>query len=150
MNCVYQIQNRANQIIYIGSTNNLYQRTATHKQRFHNGYTSYLYQYMRINGSFADYKFAVVEETNNLLERERYWIQHYNPICNYQTPLRTIEEKREQQKKSYQKNIEKYKAHSLEPIQCHCGKTYTRQNRIRHENSKYHLEYGTTNIHNPL
>ncbi|MCQ6458391.1 hypothetical protein, partial [Vibrio parahaemolyticus] len=91
----------------------------------------------RENGAFEDYAISLLEETNYKLERERYWINHYNPICNYQTPLRTIEEKREQQRKSYQKHIEKYKAHSLEPILCNCGKTYTRQNRIRHENSKY-------------
>ena len=105
---------------------------------------------MRENGSFDDFKISAIEETNQKLERERYWIEHYNPICNYSTPLRTIEEKRAQAKKSYQKNIEKYKAHSLEPIKCHCGKTYTRQNRLRHENSKYHLDNGTAREHNPV
>lgn len=150
MSVIYKIENKDKQIIYIGSTNNLYNRIATHKQRYHNGTTYPLYNYMRQNGSFDDYVIDVIEETNDKLIRERYWIDHYKPICNYCKPLRTAEERRLQCKKSYLKNIDKYRAYALEPIECFCGRTYTRQNRNRHENSKYHLDNGTPRSHDTL
>lgn len=150
---IYKIM-KNDTIVYIGSTNNTYQRFASHKQKFHKSiYTCPLYTYMRSHGTWNDYSFDIIEDnidSTQRLQREKYWIQHYNPVANSVSPIRTKQERIQQVRESYERGKEKYVAHRLEKITCHCGVTYCRGNRIRHENSKYHVEHGTSRSTNTI
>lgn len=80
---VYKITNNINNYIYIGITNNFKRRMREHKNNVENinyKYKSKLYNAMRKYGveNFSSEIIEVVNNREELEEREKYWISFYN------------------------------------------------------------------------
>lgn len=112
--------------IYVGHTTDFIRRKAEHKQRcIKKKYPEIsAYSFMRDNGGWDNWDMILVEKypCNDILEaraRERYWIEELNASLNRYVPSRTrnqyIEENKdiikENQKKYYENNKEKYKVY---------------------------------------
>lgn len=80
MTCgIYMIKNKKTNQIYIGQSNNIEQRwiyhcNATQKKQ-------YIDRAIKKYGKDS-FSFDIIEETNNLNEREKYWIKFYNTYKN--------------------------------------------------------------------
>lgn len=80
---VYKITNTITSDFYIGSSSNIQQRFVNHKKpstwsRYSN---SRMYQDMAQYG-LNSFTIEVIEETDNLREREQYWIEQLKPTYN--------------------------------------------------------------------
>ena len=75
MKGIYIIKNKLTDECYIGQSKNIQQRWASHRRNLKDGKYS-LYSDMRFYG-IENFSFEILEETNNLDERENYWIQEY-------------------------------------------------------------------------
>jgi len=102
--------------IYIGSTINKHRRKAHHKSDCnnpnHTKYNLYVYQFIRENGGFDNWDLVILEEyptenKNELVWKEREWIELLKPSLNSIRPAITTEECREYQKKYYEENTER-------------------------------------------
>ena len=98
---VYKITNNITGDFYIGSSIDIKRRWAEHKipstwSRYSN---SRMYQDMAQYG-LNNFQLDIIEETNNLKEREQYWIEQLNP--NYNS------------NRAYGWDIERYKEHYKE------------------------------------
>jgi len=108
--------------IYIGSTINKKNRKNQHKSVCNNpnrkDYNCYKYQFIREHGGFENWDLIMIEDyscnsKNELISRERYYIETLKPELNKCIPTRTIKEWREENKdydkKYYEENIDKIK-----------------------------------------
>lgn len=102
--------------IYIGSTVNKHRRKAHHKTNCNNPnnrkYNIRLYQFIRENGGFDNWDLVILEEyptenKNELVWKEREWIEQLKPVLNSYRPIITTEEKREKNRKYCEENPEK-------------------------------------------
>lgn len=84
--------------IYIGSTTNMYNRKNAHKQACNNAndieHNAYKYRYIRDNGGWINWSMIMIERVEceskqELLSRERYYIDQLKPMLNKNIPLRT-------------------------------------------------------------
>ena len=119
--CVYKIQHKLdvdNIDFYIGSTKNLYQRKKHHKFKCKESNIP-LYKYIRDNGGWSNFEFTILEnvdDNDELLLKERFYIDQLNPTLNCVMPYRTDEEIKEQ-KKIYMKEYDKeYRKNNKEKI----------------------------------
>ena len=99
---VYKITNTITGDFYIGSSRNVKKRWTNHKAP--STWAIYLnlklYQDMAQFG-LNNFKFEILEETDNLREREQYWINILNPIYNnYRANGLDIERYRETNRKA--------------------------------------------------
>ena len=80
---VYKITNKITGDFYIGSSKNIKKRWVTHKSpSTHKQHpNSKLYKSMAQYG-LGNFIFEVLEETDNLKEREQYWIKQLSPTYN--------------------------------------------------------------------
>ena len=80
---VYKITNNITGEFYIGSSCNIKHRWANHKSpsRWKQHPNSKLYQDMAQYGR-DNFIFEILEETDNLKEREQYWIEQLKPSYN--------------------------------------------------------------------
>ena len=112
---VYKITNTITGEFYIGSSKNIKHRWATHKspsthKRLPN---SKLYKAMTSYG-LDNFTIEVIEETDNLKEREQYYIECLKPSYNnYRAKGFDIERRKESHKR---RNKEWYKAHRNEKL----------------------------------
>ena len=103
--------------IYVGSTVNKHRRKAHHKSSSNNPnnklYNIYVYQFIRDNGGFENWDLVILEEysaenKNELVWKEREWIEQLKPVLNsISRPIVTTEECRENKKIYYENNKEK-------------------------------------------
>jgi len=113
--------------IYVGSTLNHYRRKNQHKSRCNNpnskSYNFHVYKFIRNNGGFDNWNIIVLEEyeaknKNDLLWKEREWIDKLLPTLNCFKPIITRVEKleydKEKSKERYQNNKEKISEQSKE------------------------------------
>ena len=154
---------------YVGSTTNLIKRRAGHKTVCHNinskGHHLKVYKYIRANNGWDNFSAVLVEtfpcdNNEELLKRERYWIEHYKASLNGQLPCRTITEYRQdnkqkmaikgkqyyddnkyQKKQYYLNNKEQIEKKKKQIIECECGKTIQHMAKARHEKTKYHKTF---------
>ena len=165
---IYQITSSSTDKIYIGSTSKkLTVRLREHEydyKKFKNGKYNYVKSYEILEN--GDYKIVLLEEIENdarteLLEREGYYIKKHRDICvNKCVASRTIkqyckdnadkiEEVKKQYRKDYADKIKQYRTDNAdklrekrnEKLECVCGKTYTRINKVRHERTKKHIAF---------
>jgi hypothetical protein len=153
--------------LYIGSTTNHYQRTATHKTRCTNindeHYNLKVYKFIRDHGGWDNwevielYKYACTSK-KELTEEERRTYDSYNSKLNHQKPNRTKAEYDKEERKEYlnKKSKERYDANrdreakeALEryhakkeelntPTPCECGLMITKQNITKHKGKPIH------------
>lgn len=107
---IYKITNMVTGDFYIGSSKDIKHRWARHKciSTWTNRPGMKLYKAF-IKYGLDNFIFEVIEETNNLKEREQYWINKLNPIYNnYRAIGQDIERYKETGK---QASKEYYKYH---------------------------------------
>lgn len=80
---VYKVTNTITGDFYIGSSQNIKQRWATHKSpsKWKKQPNSKLYKAMAEFG-LDNFKFEVLEETTDLREKEQYYIEQLRPVYN--------------------------------------------------------------------
>ncbi len=107
---VYKITNTITGDFYIGSSKNIKKRWVSHK--CNSTWTKHpnvkLYQAM-IQFGLNNFKFEILEETDNLREREQAWIEQLNPSYNAARARGfDIERYKEYQKDYYNSNRNEY------------------------------------------
>lgn len=142
--------------IYIGSTSNMRQRKHKHKTACNNPnnkeYNRYKYQFIRDNGGFSNWSMIMIEHVEcdtkqELLARERHYIEQLKPHLNKQLPLRS-KQQLQQYHKQYSKqyrvdNKQRLKQHQSEIKICDCGLYYTHSKHARHIKTDIHKRYMT-------
>lgn len=115
---IYKITNIITDDFYIGSSVNIEHRWSNHKSpsTWATKPGMKLYQAI-IQYGLNNFKFEVVEETDNLKEREQYWIEQLCPNYNSNNAKGLDEEKAKENAKEYynghkEKVKEYYKSHS--------------------------------------
>jgi len=116
MSCVYNISFRDCDEFYIGSCQDLHNRKITHKCDYYKENNKKLYQFIRENYDWEDVIFEVLEQhdivldTIELRKREQHFIDELHPTLNqlraYRTEEQIMEEKKEYDKKYYEKHKE--------------------------------------------
>lgn len=126
-------------IIYIGSSllKYLSLRVCNHRFKYHNKPTPF-HKYLKEQKGWDNYIFKVVEEfpnitKNDLLFKEREYIELLNPVGNRQIPLRTREEELQKSKERYYKNKEDWNMLRKQRVECvYCNKEYSRSSLSSH------------------
>lgn len=82
---IYMFKNKINNKVYIGQSINIEKRFREHLNDHTNekykGFNTKFYRALRKYG-ISNFEFSIIEETINLNERERYWIEFYNSFHN--------------------------------------------------------------------
>jgi hypothetical protein len=149
---VYQIINSdTKEVIYIGSTTCIQSRCATHKNATNCStsprYNKPMYQHIRANGGFYNYRMAVhwqgnIESRRELYQREQDLIDEFNngallfnkrdAIVNH---AKQAQSSRERSLKYYHNNRDRINRH----VQCSCGAFITYNGRTMHSRTQKHL-----------
>ena len=102
---------------YIGHTTNLYMRQANHKSSCKKKKNTKLYNFINENGGWNNWEMLIIEKDvifNSQLkavEREQYYLNHYNSNLNEYQPLKDYK------KRTYrQKWYEKHRYEQLERV----------------------------------
>lgn len=148
--------------VYVGSTTDLYRRKYNHKSNCTNQkkiqYNTPVYKFIREHGGFDNWSVVEIEkypckDKQELLTRERYWLEELGATLNKQIPTRNSVERRkkyygdnrgvilEHMKKYYNVNREKIRKKRNQKIACLCGLTFPKSNKSKHEKSAHHLTY---------
>jgi len=160
-----------NNIIYIGSTTRKYfsQRKGDHTKptTAQRGKQSYLQNYVKDNGGWKTFNFEIIEEfdtieKNDLLLKEKNYIEKLKPSHNLYSPITSIQERYKKHYQAHKKNInsdinkkkefyikqkerESYKKYNEKrcsiKINCECGGIYSLQNKTNHFKRNIHLNY---------
>ncbi len=165
---IYKLVNNVDDNIYIGSTcKALHQRLYTHKQDAKRCPNQYNYRHLN-NIGWENINIILIEkypcnDKDELLKRERYWVDELKPQLNKQLPTRTMQEynkyyhemnkeKLNQRKQNaYHENKEehaqKHKVWGSQTWFCDvCNKKGILNNKARHLKSKTHIENSTKQI----
>ena len=160
---IYKLVSSQTDKIYIGSTTEklLCSRFSTHKRDYKNKNTHSSYELIK----YDDCKIVLIENYScdnrqDLLKRERYYIENNNNCVNQKLPSRTIEEYRkdnlkilsakkkewrhnnpEKDKATAKRYYEKNKQKILEKVKCECGCIVNKSSLNKHKKSKKHLLY---------
>ncbi len=140
--------------LYVGSTTNLTWRKFGHKNACTNPrnpkYNMYLYGFIRDNGGFENWQFVVVRRYKNietkeqLLKKERKYMERLNATLNKVVPLQTPKEYYQVHKVEYLEYKKQYRKDNPEwfkgKIECECGCSIVRTNISRHKKTKLHIK----------
>jgi len=156
---IYKIQHKDNNdLLYVGHTTNFTKRKNEHKSRVicetSNAYNHKVYQMIRENGGWLDFNMVVVKdfpcENNRQAEAEEDRImREMKTTMNTNRASHSRKEyyqdnkeyKIEYQHQYYDKNKEKISTKNNKVCLCKCGKTYTHHHKLRHEKTKFHLNF---------
>ena len=159
--CVYQITCNSPNIdhLYIGSTEDLEQRTRKHTSNSNLGTKTFkLYNTIRDNGGIDNWKLEVMEsgtvETRfEIKSRERYYYDELSPDLNMRRPQLSKEELRfyhieysKQYKSQNKEKIKEYHLQNKEKIKENCRQFYVRnkdkikQNQFQYKSQKVHCD----------
>jgi hypothetical protein len=147
---VYKLYCDGIEDFYIGSSFNMTRRKWKHKSACNNNkckeYNRKVYQYIRENKGFDNWKFEILvekefENKRDLEIKEQECINLLKPALNVCGAYQTAEER-----------IKYMKADSAKrgaiKIECACGGKTDKKNKARHEKSPKHQKYITNNITN--
>ena len=141
MKCVYKISSVNDDIkeFYIGSTEDFKRRTQKHKDRYNYGCNYKVYKFIRENGGLNTWDIYPIEiidfpiSTDELRQYEQTYLDKYNPELNSQRAVSTPDQRKENDKKYYEKHKEKYKIYNNLKANCpHCNKLMIKNNINRH------------------
>ena len=111
---VYQIRDKDENCLYVGSTINFHSRIIRHRHNADNLEVNIgskkIYQKIRELGGFENVCCQVIQSFSNLnkqqlLEKEKEYINLLKPSCNMRKPFRTQEEIRIDKKKMEKKEL---------------------------------------------
>lgn len=124
---VYKITNTITSDFYIGSSRNIRSRWADHKSpsTWVSNPKRKLYQAF-IKYGLDNFTFEIIEETDNLHEREQYWIDQLNPNYNDKRANGRDIERYKKTKRIYQQS-EKFKEYYRKYRQSEKGKENNRK-----------------------
>ena len=143
---------------YIGSSFDMKWRKYDHKSNCNNSkskaYNLKVYQYIRANGGYENWKFEILvekefENKRDLEIKEQECIKLLKPLLNSKSAYQTEEEYKLQRKKDKAKRL-------ATKIICACGKETSKTHKNRHEKSNKHqkylqtinnITYNITNLH---
>ena len=137
--------------IYIGATTDIIRRKAEHKAHCNNPASKHhnfkIYQCMRNNGGFSNWKMLEVETypCNNKAEsavRERYWLELLSANLNKQIPSRTVQEYNNDNKEKISEREKIYRENNQDKIQEYMKEHYKINKEIIINKSK---EYNAIN-----
>jgi len=162
-------------VVYVGSTTKQYlcSRLVEHKNKATKYPNRRVYKLIADNDGWKNHEIILIElcdcnSKDELHRKEREFIVSLKPIGNIQIPLRTQKEYnneyRIENREKINEYMKEYKIHNKETLKqnakqiitCCCGKTYTHQNRVRHNKTEFHLNNITvqfkliTKLHNEL
>jgi hypothetical protein len=140
---IYKIISPHTDKIYIGSTTKQYlsQRLSKHKYAFKKqNLTSYKIL------EFGDVEIILLESypcnsKDELIARERYWMDQSINLINKNRPVITEEERKNRKKQNVEKNKEHYDSYRKINHKCECGCMYYYPNKSRHIKSDKHQTY---------
>tara|TARA_R110002153_G_scaffold239675_1_gene394103 strand:+ start:548 stop:1051 length:504 start_codon:yes stop_codon:yes gene_type:complete len=139
---------------YVGSTGNFKKRKADHKaaciNKNQSSYNYKIYQTIRENGGWSNWKMIEIGERENITKRDAEQIEEeyrkeLKADMNTHRPFTTPEERKEQLKEYYKVYMKQYIQDNKEKINekhdCECGGKFTTNSKARHLKSKKHCEY---------
>ncbi len=147
---VYKLYRDGIDEFYIGSSFDMKDRKYQHKKNCNNDkykdYNCKVYQYIRANGGFENWKFEILvekefENKTALRIKEKECINLLKPSLNCRNAYQTEEEMRLQRKEHNAKSL-------ATKIECACGGKTSKTNKARHERTDKHQKYITNNITN--
>ena len=106
---IYCFKDVNDEIIYVGSTNDMKKRYNNHKGVCNNENNYPVYQYMRDNNGIENFKFKKICDIDEEYRRitEQFYIDTFKPKCNtYNAIVDNKEYKKEYNKVYYEKNKE--------------------------------------------
>ncbi len=140
MSAIYCFKDVNDEIIYVGSTNDMKKRYNNHKGVCNNENNYPVYQYMRDNNGIENFKFKKICDIDEEYRRitEQFYIDTFKPKCNtYNAIVDNKEYKKEYNKVYYEKNKDRIK----EKFNCECGGKYTNKRKKAHFRTKKHQNY---------
>ena len=139
---------------YIGSTNNLKKRFIKHKSSCYNvnrkSYNYKLYKFIRDNGGFENFTMIeletfITDSKEEILNKEKYYIQLYKSSLNMISPFRTKEEIKENNKEYMKKYCENNKEHRKEYMKKYRENNKEHYKKYRENNKEHYKEYRENN-----
>lgn len=148
---IYKIEHVDNpELLYVGSTTDFIRRKSEHKRRCKNEngkqYNSKLYQLIRDNGNFDNFKCIVIKEypcnskIELIIEEEKYR-KELQANLNLNKAYVNIEEKRANQKYSDIIYREKHKEKIKEKMTCDCGSIFRILDKSKHYKTLKHINF---------
>lgn len=122
---------------YYGHTTDKIRRNWQHKHCCNNpnskNYNLYVYQFIRENGNWNNWRMIVVEDypcetKNEALRRERYWIENQQATLNKNIPTRTHQEYTQENVEKIKEKQKQYNEEHMEEIKEY-QKQYNENNR---------------------
>tara|TARA_R110001606_G_C15015113_1_gene608974 strand:+ start:68 stop:583 length:516 start_codon:yes stop_codon:yes gene_type:complete len=143
--------------IYVGSTADFKSRKNDHKNRYYNEnhrcYNLKIYQTIRANGGWSNWKMIQIGTRDNITKREAEQIEeeyrlNLKATMNMCRAFITPEDKKEYNKEYQENNKEKrkeydkkYRENNKEKHDCECGGKFTLPSKSCHLKTKRHCEY---------
>ena len=159
---IYKIWSEKGPLVYYGSSVDVPNRWSTHKSDYNTGRHKYSSSIVFDTYGIDNCEIEVIEQTEHLLEQERWWIENHECVNKY-SPYRTKDDKVSYQKEYYQFHKEESKLNSFEysqshkeklveynkkyrldhtqPIICECGGSYVSRHKSVHLKTKKHLQF---------
>jgi len=152
---IYKIQHKDNNdLLYVGHTTNFTKRKYEHKSRAicetSKEYNRKVYQMIRENGGWDDFNMIVVKEfpcenkQQATIEEDRIMREMkatMNERRAFHSQKEYYQDNKEHFREYYDKNKEKIQEHKNKVCLCICGKEYTYSHKLRHEKTKFHLNF---------
>ena len=141
-------------LCYVGSTSNWKQRVIAHKHYCYNEsskkYNTKLYQTIRENGGWCNFKMIQIGEKKQLKLREaeakeEEYRQQFNANMNGKRCFITEEQKKELWKSNYEENKDKILDKQKVKVECECGCIVHHGSLARHIKTPKHLKLINTN-----
>ena len=147
---IYKIWSEKGPLVYYGSSVDVPKRLTVHKSDYNTGRHKYSSSIVFDAYGIDNCEIEVIEQTEHLLERERWWIENHECV-NKNCPYLTEEDITSYQKEYYQAHKEKKKAYQKEYrlahsqlIVCECGGSYVYKNKAAHLKTKKHQQFIST------
>lgn len=146
---------QSNENIYIGSTTNFRGRKNEHKSTCYNTktrhYNQNVYQFIRDNGVWEEWLMIPIEvyPCNNrqeLLIKERYYVESMKPKLNKQIPNRTPQEYYEDEKEHLSELSKKYREDNKERIKEHKKQYYDNNKEYIKEQVKKYIQVNKEHV----
>jgi hypothetical protein len=146
------------EFVYVGSTKAFRERKRRHKSRVNTSRKEKLYNTIRENGGWDNWRMVIIEDCGEIsftearIKEEEHRAKlnaNLNMVKCYQTEEGYKERKKESDKEYYEnnkdkkqeyreKNKEKIMEWKTQKVTCECGRTFRISNKARHEQTKIH------------